>query len=77
MARQRIPVSKHEMANEAYLKGEFERAVELQVEIVGDRIQNGKPAHKARKLLAVYLYHAGEFDSAFNLLKTLGGGIAE
>ncbi|MDF1810647.1 MAG: sulfotransferase [Verrucomicrobiales bacterium] len=71
MAKHSVPTSKHKLANEAYLRGEYQKAIELQVEVVNDHIKDGKKAVTARKLLALYLYSSGELEPAVALLKTL------
>ncbi|MDF1755984.1 MAG: sulfotransferase [Verrucomicrobiales bacterium] len=71
MAKQIVPTSKHQMANAAYLAGDYQKAISLQVEVVNDHIKKGKQAVTARKLLALYLYTARDFEAAIGLLKTL------
>jgi len=65
------PTSKHELANAAYLQGKFEEAIALQCEVINEHLKNGKQAVSARKLMALYLYSAGQLDGAIALLKVL------
>lgn len=71
MDKQTIPTTKHARANAAYLKGNYKEAVALQVELINDRVEQGKDTCTSRKLLSLYLYSAGDCESAVKLLKSL------
>lgn len=69
-AKRSLPLSKS-LAQQAYLQGNYSKAINLQMAIVSDMITSGEEPLTERKLFGLYLYSAGDYGAAIEILKLI------